>query len=92
MNAIEATIALCLIFAVILLNHFLKMRKRKLPPGPIGLPFVGYLPFLNAKNPHISLTELAEKYGRIYSMQMGSIFTGKNDFDLEARLERDSLR
>lgn len=48
-----------------------------MPPGPLAnfLPFVGYLPFLDAEKPEQSLSDLAKKYGKIFSLQMGSILT-----------------
>ncbi|CAG2102089.1 unnamed protein product [Medioppia subpectinata] len=45
------------------------MRK-KLPPGPIGLPFVGYLPFLKGETSK-KLVELGKKYGPVYGIQLG---------------------
>ncbi|CAG2102077.1 unnamed protein product [Medioppia subpectinata] len=46
------------------------MRK-KLPPGPIGLPFVGYLPFLKGE-PSKVFVQLAKKYGPVFGIQLGS--------------------
>ncbi|XP_019160439.1 PREDICTED: cytochrome P450 76C4-like [Ipomoea nil] len=41
-----------------------------LPPGPRGLPVVGYLPFLRP-NLHHHFTDLAQKYGPIFKVQLG---------------------
>ncbi|CAH9117420.1 unnamed protein product [Cuscuta europaea] len=42
-----------------------------LPPGPFGLPVVGYLPFLRP-DLHHQFTELAGKHGPIFKLQLGS--------------------
>jgi ecdysteroid 25-hydroxylase len=67
------------ILLILLIAHILK-RKRELkdtPPGPWGnyIPYVGFLPFLDAKRPEQSLSSLSVKYGKIFSLQMGSIYT-----------------
>ncbi|KAL0326516.1 UNVERIFIED_CONTAM: Flavonoid 3'-monooxygenase [Sesamum angustifolium] len=41
------------------------------PPGPWGLPIVGFLPFLRP-DMHIQFTELARQYGPIYKLWLGS--------------------
>lgn len=43
-----------------------------LPPGPTGLPFLGYLPFLGNEI-HLTLTELSERFGPIYQIFLGGI-------------------
>lgn len=45
------------------------------PPGPWNLPILGYLPFINPQAPHESLFDLAKRYGPIYSIRLGSLFT-----------------
>lgn len=44
----------------------------KLPPGPMGLPFLGYLPFLGNEI-HLTLTDLSERFGPIYQIFLGGI-------------------
>ncbi|KYM97750.1 hypothetical protein ALC62_11561 [Cyphomyrmex costatus] len=64
------------IFLVLLVYIFRKNGKtHRLPPGPSGIPLFGYLPWINPKCPHISLTELARKYGPICGLRMGSVYT-----------------
>nr|ARN17925.1 cytochrome P450-2 [Cephus cinctus] len=46
---------------------------RSLPPGPWGLPVLGYLPFLKS-DVHLQFGKLAKKYGSIFSARLGSQF------------------
>ncbi|KAG5539787.1 hypothetical protein RHGRI_020113 [Rhododendron griersonianum] len=68
-----------LTISILLLSIFyyrwtiLKSRNRitaPLPPGPRGLPIVGYLPFLGT-NLHQQFAELAHQYGPIYKLWLG---------------------
>lgn len=43
-----------------------------LPPGPMGLPFLGYLPFVGQEF-HLTLSSLSERYGPIYQIYLGGI-------------------
>ncbi|KAK3041050.1 hypothetical protein RJ639_026847 [Escallonia herrerae] len=62
-----------------LLTLFLSIRafgkarhgRTRLPPGPRGLPLVGYLPFLGT-DLHQSFTELAQVHGPIFKLWLGS--------------------
>lgn len=44
----------------------------QLPPGPIGLPVLGYLPFLGNEI-HLTLTDLSRRFGPIYQIFLGGI-------------------
>ncbi|XP_060185334.1 cytochrome P450 71AU50-like [Lycium barbarum] len=52
-------------------NKFMK-KKKKLPPGPKGLPIIGNLHMIG-KNVHQDLQQIAKKYGPIMSMRLGVI-------------------
>ncbi|RWS20733.1 cytochrome P450 2J6-like protein, partial [Leptotrombidium deliense] len=56
----------------LVIYNLVNQRKRKTIPGPFCLPVVGYLPFIKDEL-HISLTKLAEKYGPIFRIKLGSI-------------------
>ncbi|KAG8183295.1 hypothetical protein JTE90_025995 [Oedothorax gibbosus] len=45
-------------------------RNRNLPPGPWGLPFVGYYPFLTSQ-PNMDFAKLSKKYGQVFSFRSG---------------------
>ena len=54
------------------LLHWLRLN-RSLPPGPYGLPLVGYLPFLKRPDDIRSeMTDLSLKYGPCFSIRLGT--------------------
>lgn len=70
-----ASLRLGLIFTIVVLLarlYFLKGPEhlRNLPPGPRGVPILGFLPFLNSEF-HLTLTKLSEKFGPIYQIYLG---------------------
>ncbi|XP_072193255.1 cytochrome P450 2D6 [Excalfactoria chinensis] len=54
-----------------ILVDFMKRRKKwsRYPPGPMSLPFVGTMPFVNYNNPHLSFEKFRKKFGNIFSLQ-----------------------
>lgn len=44
----------------------------KLPPGPRGLPVIGYLPFIGTTELHKTFTELSAVYGPIFKLWFGN--------------------
>lgn len=63
-------------FLVYFVYTYCKNRKTlRLPPGPSGIPILGYLPWIDPERPHLSLTDLARKYGPICGLRMGSVYT-----------------
>nr|XP_054929265.1 uncharacterized protein LOC126535771 [Dermacentor andersoni] len=47
-----------------------RAKDKRLPPGPRGIPLLGYLPFI-WKPYHVVFQELSEKYGPIIRLQLG---------------------
>ncbi|XP_072749452.1 cytochrome P450 18a1 [Anoplolepis gracilipes] len=58
------------VFLVIQFIQWL-MYIRSLPPGPWGIPYLGYIPFIKPKL-YQQYDELAKKYGPIFSTRQGN--------------------
>jgi len=55
---------------------------RLLPPGPMGVPMFGILPFIK-KEFHLMLADWAQRYGSIFTMKMGKTrFVVLSDYKL----------
>ncbi|KAL6174543.1 hypothetical protein ACLB2K_051189 [Fragaria x ananassa] len=52
-------------------KHSRNPKQAPLPPGPHGVPLLGYLPFLGT-NLHHQFTDLSKVYGPIYKLQLGT--------------------
>ncbi|XP_015927918.2 cytochrome P450 2A9 [Parasteatoda tepidariorum] len=55
------------ILAVLLSVIYCFIRSRGLPPGPMGLPYIGYWPFFGTSTIHMQLRDQRKKYGEIFS-------------------------
>ncbi|XP_027158665.1 probable (S)-N-methylcoclaurine 3'-hydroxylase isozyme 2 [Coffea eugenioides] len=54
-----------------LILNYIKSRNQSLPPGPKPWPIVGNLPQIGSK-PHVALAQLAQDYGPLISLRLGS--------------------
>ncbi|XP_049678025.1 cytochrome P450 2D14 isoform X2 [Accipiter gentilis] len=54
-----------------LLLDFMKRRKKwsHYPPGPVSLPFIGTMLYVDFRNPHLSFNQLRKKFGNIFNLQ-----------------------
>ncbi|XP_042040105.1 cytochrome P450 71AU50-like [Salvia splendens] len=61
------------ILLVYLLRQLLGQKNRKkLPPGPRGLPILGHFHLLG-KHPHVNLRNLARKHGPVMGLRLGPV-------------------
>ncbi|XP_035217941.1 cytochrome P450 2B9-like [Stegodyphus dumicola] len=69
----ETTTLIFVTVLIALVSLFISWKKRGQNPlpGPMGLPLVGYIPFMTRK-PYIKLQQLAKIYGPVYRIQLGS--------------------
>ncbi|KAJ3645244.1 hypothetical protein Zmor_022918 [Zophobas morio] len=66
-----ATTIFIIVVIVILLFVKIVLDKKYLP-GPWNLPVIGYLHKLDPTAPYLTLTKLAQKYGPIYKIKLGT--------------------
>ncbi|KAL3615346.1 hypothetical protein CASFOL_041007 [Castilleja foliolosa] len=57
---------------IIIIILLIKPARKKTPPGPPGLPFIGNLLQFDKANPHMYLHRLSKKYGPLVHLRHGS--------------------
>ncbi|GAB6030768.1 hypothetical protein CHUAL_007617 [Chamberlinius hualienensis] len=66
---------------LIVLAYWYISTPKNAPPGPRGLPILGYLPFLD-KNAHLTFVKLGKIYGNVFRVYFGSrLVVVLNDYD-----------
>lgn len=63
-------IGICFIFWLIFYIKRQFFREKNELPGPVGLPILGYIPFLG-RYPYKTLTKLGQNYGPIFQIPLG---------------------
>ena len=69
--SIYLSIFLTALLSALSLRWLLK-RNSLLPPGPVGIPLLGYLPFLNIFHLGDSFSQVAKRYGDVFSIRVGT--------------------
>ncbi|XP_016404253.1 cytochrome P450, family 2, subfamily V, polypeptide 1 isoform X2 [Sinocyclocheilus rhinocerous] len=69
------TVLLMFVIFLLISDHLRNRKPRNYPPGPTPLPFIGNAFNLDAKQPHIHLTKMSDRYGNIFSLRLGSLNT-----------------
>ncbi|KAJ9555219.1 hypothetical protein OSB04_009833 [Centaurea solstitialis] len=69
--ALPIALLVVIIIVVLWCKRSFLTSQPPLPPGPHGLPLVGYFPFLGP-NLHLELHKLVPRYGPIFKLYMGS--------------------
>lgn len=69
LEAVLVCTAICAILLVVIHRARAQPPKR-LPPGPSPYPLIGNMLQLAGKPGHVSMTEIAEEYGKIYTLYL----------------------
>lgn len=82
------------VFALIAAGLVVHLWRRRavrgaLPPGPRPWPIIGNLLELDAAAPHAALARLAGRYGPVFGLQLGGVYTVVL---ADAELIREALR
>lgn len=90
---IPSTVSLASALLVLLITvWYFRFQRKGLPPGPVGLPYFGYWPFLKDADCHLKLDEMKRRYGDIFCFTstgrlhviMGSIKISREAFSTKS--------
>ena len=86
-NMLTTTVFLFIVVSVLLLAkelfYHVSRNNKNLPPGPVGVPLLGYLPFLNVFDLGDSFDKLSRRFGNVFSIKVGTeLAVVLNDFDV----------
>lgn len=75
-KALEGWLPLVLVGLLLMATvAYWRMTWADLPPGPWGLPGLGYLLSIDSKAPYETFSDLARRYGPVYSLRLGGLLT-----------------
>ncbi|KAM4655398.1 cytochrome P450 2J4-like [Amazona ochrocephala] len=73
-ESISFQVILVFLFVFLLVADYMKRRTPKhFPPSPFSLPLLGHIYLMNFSNPQTVTQKLREKYGDIFTLQMGHL-------------------
>lgn len=69
LETVGLLVVVLLVFKTV--TTYLSRSKTECPPGPVPLPLIGNIHNLSSL-PHLSLTEMVKKYGKVFQIYLGS--------------------
>jgi hypothetical protein len=73
--SVSLTTFLAIVLLFLVIRLFRSTDGPRLPPGPWSLPWLGHLLLIDADAPYETLQKLAHKYGPVYSVRLGGLFS-----------------
>lgn len=79
-NISPVSLVLAVVFILVAIVYY-NLKNRELPPGPVGLPYIGYWPFFNNQTCNKHMVDLKKKYGDVFSFtSVGRLYINLGSF------------